>query len=272
MKTFKDKVVVVTGAGSGIGRALAIQLAQKGAILALTDYNEATLLETKSLLQNPEKHLLSTFDVANLQAFQDFQEGVIAKLGTVDAVINNAGIAADLIPVSKLEWETFRKVVDINMWGMIYGSKLFLNDLLNRPEASIVNISSVFGMIGVANQSPYSTTKFAIRGFTESLRQELEETNVSVLSVHPGGIRTNIVRNIDARSEKAKERFVQNFDKLAKTSAESAAAQIIRAMEKKKPRLLIGKDARMIDRVVRLFPSTYERVFTLFTGKKKKKS
>ncbi len=268
MKNLQGKTVVITGAGSGMGRELAIQLDEIGAILALTDYKNDILEETKGMLKNPEKHSYHIFDVADKEAFQKFTDEAISHHKMIDVVINNAGIALDTASVQKLEWDAFEKIVGINMWGMIYGSKMFLQHLKSRPEACIVNLSSVFGLIGVAHQAAYSTTKFAIRGFTESLKLELSKTNVVALSVHPGGIKTNIVNSIVAKDETAKAEFAKKFDKMAKTTAPDAASQIIKAIQDKKTRLLIGKDAKTIDLVVRLFPVKYQSMFKKLAGKK----
>jgi butyryl-CoA dehydrogenase len=261
MKDLNGKVAVVTGAGSGIGQQLAVQLAQKGATVAATDYKAELLEETKKRMPVGGTHSYHTFNVAERPAFEQFVAEAIAQHKQVDVVINNAGIAIDMASVLKVEWEELERIININLWGTIYGTKLFLPHLKKQPEAAVVNISSVFGLMGVAYQSGYSTTKFAVRGFTESLRLELGKTNIVALQVHPGGIKTNIVNSITAKDAQKHADFAKKFDKMAKTTAESAAAQIIKAIEQKKTRLLIGKDARLIDKVTRLFPGSYAKVF-----------
>ena len=158
----------------------------------MNDYNSETLDETKTLLTNPEKHVLSAFDVADKQAFQDFSEAVIAKFGEVDAIINNAGITLDLISAQQTDWDAFEKVIGINMWGMIYGSRFFLPALKERSEACIANVSSVFGIMGVPKQAAYCTSKFALTGLTKCMGAEFAALgyNIRVNSVHPGGVDT----------------------------------------------------------------------------------
>lgn len=258
MKQLQGKVAVVTGAASGIGKELAIQLAQKGVSLVLTDYNanllEETLQTVKAVQPNSKSYV---FDVADKMAFQQFAQQAIADFGEIDIVVNNAGVALGKYTVEEVSYEDLEWILGINLWGMIYGTKEFLSHLKTRPEASIVNISSLFGLVGVKYQAPYCTTKFAIRGFTESLRQELADTKVQVLSVHPGGIKTNIARNARYHDAQAVKRLAKGFDSAAKTTAQSAAQQIIKAIEGKKKRLLIGNDARIMDKIVRLLPVKY---------------
>lgn len=261
MKVFyQNKVVVITGAGSGMGKEMAIQLGQLGAKLALNDWNEAALEETVMQLGLDKKHLLKhTFDVGNRKEMYDFAAQVVQHFGQVDVVINNAGIALAPKTIERTSYEDFEKVVNINMWGMIYGTKAFLPYLKQRPSGAIANVSSVFGMMGYPSQGPYVTTKFAIRGFTETLRIELINTNITVSSVHPGGIKTNIVRNIDNINARQKEEMAKGFEEVAPTTGAEAATVILKGIAKGKARILIGKDARSIDRLTRLFPSSYQK-------------
>lgn len=261
MQTFyQDKVVVVTGAGSGMGKEMAIQLGQHGAKLALNDWNETALQETVSLLQIDEKRLFTkAFDVGKREQVYDFAAAVVQHFGQVDVIINNAGIALAPKTIERTSYDDFEKVVNINMWGMIYGTKAFLPYLKKRPSGAIANVSSVFGMMGYPSQGPYVTTKFAIRGFTETLRIELVHTNITISSIHPGGIKTNIVRNIDNLRDGQKEEMAKGFEEVAPTTASKAATVILKGIAAGKARILIGKDARSIDRLTRLFPSTYEK-------------
>ncbi len=266
MKNLDNKVAVITGAGSGMGKELAIQLAAKGAQVALNDWHEQNLLETLDLVKKKGgKGIAKRFDVSNRKAVYAFAEEIINTFGQVDIVINNAGIALPATNIEDTTYEDFEKLIGINMWGVIYGSKAFLPHLQQRPEAALVNTSSVFGIMGYPTQGPYCTAKFAVKGFNEALRLELEleDSKVVVTSVHPGGIKTSIVTNIEYKpgtvSEEEKKEFVKNFDEMAPTTAEDAAAQIIKAIQKKKTRLLIGSDARFIDRMVRLLPTRYAR-------------
>lgn len=268
MRKLNGKVAIVTGAGSGIGRELAIQLAQQGVVVAITDFNAASLDQTLDLVTPYQPESSSyVFDVSDKAAFQQFAKEVLEDYPSIDIVINNAGVALGKYTVESVSYEDFEWILGINLWGMIYGTKEFLSHLKTRPEASIVNISSLFGLIGVKYQAPYCTTKFAIRGFTESLRQELTNTEVQVLSVHPGGIKTNIARNARFHDQTGREKLAKNFDAAAKTSAESAAKQIIKAIQRKQDRLLVGMDAKFMDKLVRIFPEGYARLVRMIAGK-----
>ncbi len=197
MKDFHNKVAVITGAGSGIGRALAHDLAAAGARLALSDVNQVGLQETADALNLGSDRLITeAFDVADRDAFYAFAERVTGHFGAVHLVFNNAGVALGAT-VEDMSYEDFEWLMGINFWGVVYGTKAFLPHLKAAGEGHIVNVSSVFGLIGVPTQSAYNASKFAVRGFTEALRQELEMEGgrVSCTSVHPGGIKTNIARN-----------------------------------------------------------------------------
>jgi butyryl-CoA dehydrogenase len=258
MKNLSGKVAVITGAGSGIGRALALQMAAAGARLALNDWNESALADTLAMLGKAEAWGQS-FDVAHRESVYAFAEEVAQRFGQVDIVVNNAGITLEQRMLERTGYEDFERIVNVNMWGMIYGSKAFLPGLRQRPEAALVNVSSIFGVVGYPNQGAYVTAKFAIRGFTETLRVELAKSPITVTCVHPGGIKTNIARNITSDNPKRVEKFAQVFEKMAITSAEEAARQILEGIQKKKKRIVIGPDARRLDWFARLFPSIYER-------------
>ncbi len=261
MKNFQGKTVVITGAGSGIGRALALRFGEEGAQLALNDWNSAALQETVAMVEQKGGTAWGkAFDVSQREEVYRFAEDAANRFGQIDVVINNAGIALEQCMIDRTGYPEFEKVIGINMWGMIYGSKAFLPYLKSRPEAVLANVSSIFGVIGYPNQGPYVTAKFAVRGFTETLRIELAKSSVSVACIHPGGIRTNIARNVQSDNLERVEKFAQVFDKMAVTSAEEAAAQIMNGIRKKKKRIVIGPDARQIDWMARLFPSAYERL------------
>ena len=266
MKNISGKTAVITGAGSGIGRALAIQLAAEGVKVLITDYDEASLNETLALVEAANGDAKAyVFDVADRQAFHDFAEAVVLEHQHIDILINNAGVALGRISILKASYDELEWIININLWGVIHGTKAFLPHLLKRPESALVNISSVFGITGIPLQAPYCTTKFAVRGFTESLRMELMRPypNISVSCVHPGGIKTNIVRNSRDTNQANKEKLIKEFDRnMAKTTAEDAAAQIIDGIKRKKARILIGSDARMMDRLARWFPVNYMSMFT----------
>lgn len=254
MKDFKNKVIVITGAGSGIGQELAFQLAEKGARLALIDFNPDTLEETQKQIVDGKSYQL---DVSNKEAVFKVADQILEEFGQVDVLINNAGVALGRVPVEDIKLEDFEWVVNINLWGVIYGTKAFLKHLKVRPEAYVINLSSVFGLVGINGQSPYCVTKFGVRGFSQALRFELRDTNVKVMNVHPGGIKTRIAHNSKNPdlTEKEKKEQADKFVEKARTTVASAANQIIKTMQKGKERLLIGPDARLIDRVTRLYPT-----------------
>jgi len=267
MKDFNDKVAVVTGAGSGIGRALAQQLAAAGARLALSDINETGLRDTaRDLGLGKDRLITEAFDVADRDAVYAFAERVAGHFGAVHLVINNAGVALGAT-VEDVSYEDFEWLMGINFWGVVYGTKAFLPHLKRAQEGHIVNVSSVFGLIGVPTQSAYNAAKFAVRGFTESLRQELEIEGgqVSCTTVHPGGIKTNIARN--ARMADGMERITgdpekarRDFEKMFRTTPEEAARTILKGVRGNKRRVLIGSDARAIDSMQRLMPTAYQRI------------
>ncbi len=250
---------VITGAGSGIGRALAQQLNREGCDVYLNDINPEALAETTAGLDTSRAQVHTrNLDVADRAAMHAWADEIAAQVGHVDIVVNNAGVALMAL-VEDCDYDNLDWLMQINFYGVVHGTQAFLPLLRRSARGHLVNISSVFGMIGVPTQSAYNAAKFAVRGYTEALRQEMAGSNIHVCCVHPGGIDTNIARNArgdDARS--ADERGAE-FRKVARTSPASAAAQIIRAIEKRKPRLLIGTDAKLISLLTRLFPVSYTR-------------
>ncbi len=265
----QNKKVFITGAGSGIGRALALAFAKLQAEVIICDIKPYTLAETQAMIaQIGGKSSAYLLDVSDKNAFFSLAKRVIATHQGIDIVINNAGVALAAALTEDTKLPDFEWIMGINFWGVVYGTQAFLPHLHTRPEAWIVNISSVFGLAGIAKQSPYCAAKFAVRGFTESLRMELLGTNITPIVVHPGGIDTNIVR--ESRGEDAAEiaRVAANFAKhSAKTSADEAAKVIIKGILRKKRRILIGADAWVMDRFVRFFPVFYSKVFSFFVKK-----
>lgn len=258
MKDFKGRVAVITGAGSGIGRALASLLRDEGCELALVDVNEARLREVQAEL-GATRASIHVADVADRARMAALADEVIAQHDRVDILVNNAGVSvgADLVDHSL---EDFDWIVGINLWGVVHGCKFFLPHLLRSDDAYIVNLSSMFGIIGIPGQSSYCATKFAVRGFSESIAAELSETPVRVLSVHPGGIRTNIAKDSRVADAVASHhaRVVDFFERRA-MPPEKCAKKIVTAMRKRKSRLLVAPEAFATDVVKRLFPALDQR-------------
>ncbi len=268
MKNLEGKIVVVTGAGSGIGRALALQLAAQGAQLALCDINETNLQKTVEIASaHGVKVYSAAVDVSKRDAFQTFADNVARALGNASVIINNASVALSQ-NVEGMDRKDFEWVLNINFWGVVNGCEAFLPQLRQQKDAHIVNISSIFGIIGVPSQSAYNASKFAVKGFTEALRQELNGSNIHVTCVHPGGIKTNIARNARVHNDMFGrvadvKKLAADFDRLAATTAEEAARQIVRAIENNQKRLLIGKDAKALDVIQRLLPNHYDTVLNV---------
>lgn len=268
---FQGKTAVITGAASGIGRALAQALAKENCHLALWDIREAELAETVRLLDRPDLRITTALvDVSDKEAVYQEAERTIEAHGRIQLVINNAGVSltSDLVDVSIEDYEW---IFGINFWGMVYGSKAFLPHLLEQEEACLANVSSIFGIIAALTQGTYNSTKFAIRGFNEALWQELHGTSVHMASIHPGGIKTNIARygrfNPETVSPANAKRMAQNFDKVAQTTPEQAAAVILKGIKRKKKRILIGRDAKFLALLQRLFPVGYASVVRKQYGK-----
>ncbi len=257
MKNLNGRVVALTGAASGIGQRLAVQLAGLGCQLAIADVDEHGLQQTMALLPDGIKVSSYTVDVANREQVYDWAEQVITEHRQVDCVINNAGVAS-MCSIENTRYEDFEWVFNIVFYGVLYGTKAFLPYLKQRPDANIVNISSVNGFFPFPRNGPYNCAKHAVKALNQTLIQELRNTNVSVTSVHPGGIKTNIVRNARFSEENAelidKPSRVQQFDQMAKTSADKAASIIIRGMRKNRKRQLVGADAVILDILCRLMP------------------
>lgn len=267
MSQYKNKVAVITGAASGIGLALAIKLAEQGCNLALADRNSEGL---KQVQQQVDKLGVQCFikdlDVADNEAFSHFSDEVIKQFTKVDLLFNNAGVSL-IDSVENQSLDDFHWLMNINFWGVVHGTNVFLPHLKKSPSAHIVNVSSLFGLLSLPLQSAYNSSKFAVRGFTEALKMEMAGTNVSVHCVHPGGIKTNITNNAKISSQNvSKSEILAAFNKQAKTTAEQAADIILQGLEKNKRRILIGSDAKLLDRIVRWFPATYEKILGFEKG------
>ena len=267
MKSFTGKVAAITGAGSGIGRALALGLARRGCGLALSDVDEGGLTGTvEAARRTGVKVTGARVDVADREAVFAWADRAAGEHGRVNLIFNNAGVALG----STIEgggYEDFEWLFDINFWGVVHGTKAFLPHLRASGEGHVVNISSVFALVSVPGQGAYNASKAAVRGFTEALRMELELSGapVSATSVHPGGIKTNVARS--ARSDGSlrslgvnPEESRKNFEKLFVTEPEKAAEVILDAVHKDKRRVLVGPDAYVIDGLARLLPGSYQHV------------
>jgi len=265
MENLKGKTVVVTGAASGIGQYLALNLADEGCHLALSDINGEGLEETSALIKGDHIRLTRhVVDSGNREQVYGFAEDAAGKHGSVDIVINNAGTALDG-RLEEVSIEEFEWIMGINFWGVVHGSMAFLPYLKQRTWAHISNISSVHGLFTNPGVGPYCSSKFAVRGFTMALSQELRGTEVSVSCVHPGGIRTGIVRNSRVAAsvipEQTRDEAQENFDRLiGRTSADEAAKIIIKGIKKNKKRILVGKDAYMFDFISRFSPVLWQRI------------
>jgi len=272
MKQLSGKVVVITGAGSGIGRAVALRLAREGCHLALSDIDTTRLQETENLLSVFKvKVSCHKVDVSNKNQMYAHADEVAKTHGRVDMIINNAGVSVT-DSVANVSYEDFEWLMGINFWGVVYGTKAFLPHLKKQSEGHVVNISSVNGFSPWPNHSPYCSAKFAVKGFTESLLQECDGSSIRVSCVHPGGIKTNIARDSrfheGANKGTDKETMVKLFDnKLARITADEAADIIVRGIQKNKRRILVGQDAFILDWMHRLFPVSSVRLFGFITKK-----
>lgn len=273
------QVAVVTGAGSGIGRALAQLLDARGCELVLADVNASGLDETQASLKR--KATLQTLDVSKREQVEALAASVEQQHGHVDLVVNNAGVTVH-DTVEHASYEDFEWVMNINFWGVVYGTKAFLPAMLKRKWGVIANVSSIFGIVGWPLQSAYNASKFAVRGFTEVLWRELKGSGVRAVTIHPGGIKTNIVRSMRFRrgsNEDANhDSTTRLFDKMARTTPEECAEIIVGGLERGDKRILVGADAVMLDRLQRTSPTGYPSVIEYFEKRvearhaKKKKS
>jgi NADP-dependent 3-hydroxy acid dehydrogenase YdfG len=270
MEGFAGKVCVITGAGSGIGQALAIELARSGASLAISDIDTEGLAKTEEQVKAigaPVK--ADRLNVAEREAFELYADEVVKHFGKVNQIYNNAGIAftGDL-EVS--QFKDIERVMDVDFWGVVNGTKVFLPHLIASGDGHVVNVSSIFGLFAVPSQSAYNAAKFAVRGFTEALRQEMKLAGhpVKVTTVHPGGIKTNIVRNSTAASDIDSAGLNKLFDRAALTTPERAAQIILESVRKGHARVLVGPDAKIVDVIVRITGSgAYQGLFAAIAGR-----
>lgn len=267
VRRIAGRPAVITGAASGIGRSLAQRLSRLGSPVVVADVDEAGLAETAASLRGPVlSRVLDVRDADDVRRFaQETREWLSMPLA---AVFNNAGVVTHATVLNTVP-EDDSWLFDINYWGVVNGTRAFLPMLVERNYGVIVNTSSVYGLVGMPKQSAYCAAKFAVRGFTDSLRQELRGTGVSAVTVHPGGIRTGIVRNGRIRAEldehgRSPEQIAADFDKIALTTADRAAEVIHRGVERGKARILVGPDAYVFDALARIAPTHYFSVMARF--------
>ena len=269
MSQFKGKVAAVTGAGSGIGQQLALQLAEQGCHLALADVSEKGLQQTEALIRqagSAVKVSCHSVDVSDREQVEAFADAVVSEHGAVHMLINNAGVALGA-RVEDASYEDMHWLMNINYWGVVHGCKAFIPHLRQQSQAIIVNVSSVFGLFSAPMNGVYSASKFAVRGFTDALAQELADSSISVSCAFPAGIKTAIAQSarmqVNASSEETEEQFKGAMEKMFWTTAEQAAAQIIKGARRGRSRILVGKGSGVMDLLVRLLPTNYRRLISL---------
>jgi short-subunit dehydrogenase len=263
VRSFQDRVAVVTGAASGIGRAFAVELSARGAHLALVDVAEERLAETAAqVAQSGRRVTTHVADVADAARMERLAGEVVAQHDAVHLVVNNAGVSVTA-PFEEQSLDDLRWIVGINFWGVVHGCKFFLPALhaarAAGAEAHIVNVSSMFGLIGLPTQSSYCATKFAVRGLSESLWAELRDAGIGVTCVHPGGVRTNIVRDSRSADPASKQRMVDAFERWA-MAPEKVARGVLRAVERDQLRVVICTEARAADWAKRFAPAAVHRL------------
>jgi len=264
MKRFKGRVAAITGAGSGIGQALARSLASKGCHVAIADVDEDGLAETASLINGPAKITAHVVDVANHTEVEQFAADVVESHGRVHMIFNNAGVSVT-DTAEHMSYEDFEWLMNINFWGVVYGTKSFLPYLREVDEAHIINTSSIFGTIAVPSQTAYNASKFAVKGYTFALASELAGTHIGVSCVQPGGVKTNIVNASryvpEDNTAPTREEFIARFEEIAQLTPTQAAEQILRGIRKDRIQILVGRDARLAALVERVLPVRYLRLF-----------
>jgi NAD(P)-dependent dehydrogenase (short-subunit alcohol dehydrogenase family) len=263
MRSLDGATVAITGAGSGIGRAIALRAASHGATLALADVDEVGLLQTAELAQPwPDREVLTEkLDVRDRDAVGAWADSLQGRLRRVNVLVNNAGVALHG-EFTEVDHPQLERVMDVNFWGVVHACQAFLPHLIASGNGHLVNVSSLFGLMGMPGQTAYNASKFAVRGLTEALRQEMLVAGhpVEVSCVHPGGVRTAIARNAETTASHDPGAVADFFDRrLARTSPERAAEVIVDGILANRPRILVGADARLLDAWVRVVGASYQR-------------
>lgn len=273
MKHYNGEVAVITGAASGIGEALAVKLVKQGCRVSLADkdFDNLKVLQNR-LIQSGGECFIYDLDVSDNQAVIDFAKQTHEQFSRIDMLFNNAGVSL-IDSVENQALDDFHWLMNINFWGVVHGTNAFLPYLKASDDAHIVNVSSLFGLLSLPLQSAYNASKYAVKGFTEALKMEMAGTSVAVHCVHPGGIKTNITNNAKVSSTAVtKSEILVSFDKQAKTTAEEASQIILEGIVKRKRRILIGGDAKLLDLISRWFPSSYEKILGFEKGVIKKRN
>ncbi|HEU4834664.1 MAG TPA: SDR family NAD(P)-dependent oxidoreductase [Pyrinomonadaceae bacterium] len=263
------RTAVVTGAASGIGRAISVSLARRACNLALADIDEVGLAATAELIRSNGIHVsLHGLDVADRVAVAQLPDVIAAEHGGVDVLVNNAGVALGGT-FEQVSDEDFEWLFEINFWGVVRMTRAFLPLLRASEDARVVNISSVYGLIAPPEQAPYSASKFAVRGFSEALRHELDGSNIGVSVVHPGGVATSIAEKARVPAGTSEEEIARRhakYRKLLRLPPEIAGETIVRGIERRDSRILVGSDAKVISTIARLWPVRYWKVLVRRMG------
>ncbi|HET9771411.1 MAG TPA: SDR family oxidoreductase [Acidimicrobiia bacterium] len=262
MRQLQGKVAVITGAGAGIGRSTAVALAREGVAVAACDLDPAAAGATADAARaaGSPRSSAHQVDVASEEEMRGLVEAVVARHGVVDLVVNNAGIATAFVPSVDLSLDRFHRVMDVNFWGVVHGSLLFLPHLLARPEANLVNVTSNAGLLAYPRLAPYVSSKFAARGFSETLRMELRSTPVRVTVVSPGSTKTRILANSPVIDPGQAEALQATFSRQPGRSPEAVARAVVKAVRQDAPRALVGPDTAVMDLLARLAPGGYSRL------------
>ena len=261
MQNLETKVAVVTGAGAGIGRATALALAGRGATVAVCDIDESWAKEAaEDIVATGGRASAHRVDVADEQDMRALVDAVLAEHGVVDVVVNNAGITDAPTPAADVSLDRFRMIMAVNFWGVVHGSLFFLPHLVRRPEANLVNVASCASFLSYSRFCAYASSKFAVRGFSESLRMELAGTSVHVTVVCPGSTKTSILAHSPVAEEDRRLAMQQAFDRAWGRPPEGVAQAIVTSILKNTPRALVGPDAAVLDAIVRLVPGAYSRL------------